>query len=54
MREWMLLPVGLLIWFVLGLGIALLIGPVLRQRSESMEAIDADFAEGVAQPVDSR
>jgi len=41
MRLWWI-PAGLVAWFVLALGVALLIGPVLRRSGEALEAIDQD------------
>jgi uncharacterized membrane-anchored protein YhcB (DUF1043 family) len=43
MSVWWWIPIGLGLWLVAGLLLGLLIGPVLRRSSQTMEQVDASL-----------
>jgi hypothetical protein len=42
-NPWWWVPIGLAAWFLVAIGIGILIGPVLRRSSQSREALDQEF-----------
>jgi hypothetical protein len=45
MDPWWWVPIGLAAWFLVGLAIALCLGPVLRRASQVREAPDQQLGE---------
>jgi hypothetical protein len=57
MDPWWWVPIGLAVWFVVGLAIALLIGPVLRRSSQARESPaqqSKEIPDGHGPPRDER
>ena len=45
MNPWWWVPIGLAVWFLVGLAVALLIGPVLRHTSRARDTMDRRLGE---------
>lgn len=45
MNPWWWVPIGLAAWFLVSIGVALCIGPVLRRSSQARESLDQELKE---------
>jgi len=43
--PWWWVPIGLAAWFLVGLAVALCLGPVLRRSSRARESLDQELGE---------
>jgi hypothetical protein len=42
-NPWWWVPIGLAAWFLVAIGVGMLIGPVLRQSSQARDSLDQEF-----------
>ena len=57
MDPWWWVPIGLAVWFLVGLAVALCLGPVLRRSSEARESLDqqpGEISDGHEPPRDEQ
>ena len=47
MNPWWWVPIGLAAWFLVAIGVGLLIGPVLRRSSQARESLDQELLDQV-------